>query len=96
MSLLSCSFRSFSMAFLCFWLLTIQTSCSQSSSQQRTVFIYKGPGVSEESFEQIECAIRRKLSDSYAVEPISPTQVIDDRWEEKSALFIIPGGADIP
>ena len=78
-------------------LLCIYTHyCTAELPQRKTVFIYNGPGVSEESLEQVELAVRGKLSSSYAVEQITSMRVINDPWEERAALFILPGGADIP
>ncbi len=63
--------------------------------QQKTVFIYNGPGVSQESLKHVEFAVSKVLPD-YPVEHIGSSQVINDLWEEKAAFFILPGGADIP
>jgi biotin--protein ligase len=70
--------------------------CAAELPQQKTVFIYSGPGVSQESFKQVELAIKRMLSDSFTVEKIDLAQVLNDPWEERAALFVLPGGADIP
>lgn len=71
-------------------------ACHQANvSEQKTVFIYNGPGVSQECIEQLELAVR-KILPNYPVEYIGPLQVINDFWEEKAAFFVITGGADIP
>ncbi|WP_068466791.1 BPL-N domain-containing protein [Candidatus Protochlamydia phocaeensis] len=89
-------YKLLSLFYFCFHSLALYSQCDKDVSSQKTIFIYNGPGVSQASLKQIELAARRKFSGSYAVEKISPLQVISDQWEEKAALFIIPGGADIP
>ncbi len=82
--------------FLRYSVFFVVYACQEVNvSQQNTVLIYNGPGVSQESLQQIELAVRRVLP-HYSVEQIGPFQVINDLWEEKAALFILPGGADIP
>jgi biotin--protein ligase len=63
--------------------------------EQRTVFVYEGPGVSHQSLKQIDLAVKKALPD-YFLTHIGPSEVINDPWEEKAAFFILPGGADIP
>jgi glutamine amidotransferase-like uncharacterized protein len=75
--------------------LTFYACQKVSVPQKKTVLIYNGPGVSQESLKHIWLAVREVLPD-YPVEYIGPSQVINDLWEEKAAVFILPGGADIP
>lgn len=72
------------------------SACQKANiSQQKTVFIYNGPGVSQESLKQTAVSVKSVLPD-HPIEYIGPLQVINDFWEGKAAFFILPGGADIP
>lgn len=62
----------------------------------KIVYIYAGPGVSKNSLEQTEKTINFFLNAYYEIKQISPEQIIHENWEKETALFIIPGGADIP
>lgn len=73
--------------------LLICSACQKT--HEKIVFIYNGPGVSQESLKQTAAAVRKTLP-AYPIEYIGPLRVIHDSWEEKAALFILPGGADIP
>ncbi len=66
-----------------------------NTPEEKTVFIYNGPGVSQESLKHTTAAVRKVLP-NHPMEYIGPCRVINDSWEEKAALFILPGGADIP
>lgn len=66
-----------------------------SCRKKDIVFIYSGPGVSKESLEQTSAAFSN-VSINYRVESIIPQQVIEDEWEEKAVLFVLPGGSDLP
>lgn len=58
------------------------------------IFIYDGPGVSQNSLIQTENTINTFLKSNYLIKRILPEQIIRDDWEEQTALLIIPGGAD--
>lgn len=77
------------------WLFLFLCCCCLAFAGD-TVFIYAGPGVSENSFKQTEATMNYFLKPQYHVEPILPEQIINDDWENKAALLIIPGGADLP
>lgn len=62
---------------------------------QKKIGIYNGPGVSQECFKQTGSAIKELLP-QYYIESMSPSQLIHDSWECNTALFILPGGADMP
>lgn len=61
-----------------------------------TIYIYAGPGVSENCLTQTETTINFFLKSKYQIERIFPEQILNEDWEKKAALLIIPGGADIP
>ncbi len=60
------------------------------------IYIYKGPGVSPESLLQIKTALKNFVHPSYLIKEIEPSEVISGNWTKDAALFIMPGGADIP
>lgn len=64
--------------------------------QAKTIWIYHGPGVSEESFLQTTATLTRIVDTSYVVKEIGSTEVLYNQWEDEASLFVIPGGADIP
>ncbi len=66
------------------------------SHNTKTVYIYDGLGVYKGSLEQIELTVKKLIPSNYVVERISPAKVIFYPWEKKCAIFIIPGGANIP
>lgn len=65
-------------------------------ADSQKVYIYGGPGVSEKSLKQTQSTFEKLLKPNYEIEVILPLQLINDDWESKTALLIIPGGADIP
>ena len=58
--------------------------------------IYGGPGVSSRCFNQTLATLKQLLDPRYRVEEISPEQVLEGDWQENTALFVLPGGADLP
>ena len=60
------------------------------------IYIYNGPGVSPESLLQIKTALKNFAHLSYLIKEIEPSEVISGKWTKDAALFIMPGGADIP
>lgn len=64
-------------------------------NQNNSVLIYSGPGVSQESLEQTLATFSNLLKNT-SVELFTPQQVTEEEWEKKTALFILPGGSDLP
>ena len=60
------------------------------------VLVYAGPGVSRHGLEQTLYTMKCISGDRYKIGVITPEQLIQDPWEEETAVLIIPGGADIP
>ena len=57
------------------------------------IYIYNGPGVSLNALGHTKRFFQKI---GLQICEISPLQVIEGGWEEKAALFVLPGGADIP
>lgn len=68
---------------------------SAGAFEKQVVFLYDGPGISQESLIQTERSMQKALP-TYQIKHITPLQVVSDSWEEEAALFILPGGADLP
>jgi glutamine amidotransferase-like uncharacterized protein len=59
--------------------------------QKDTIYVYNGPGVSKTGIKHLKKSLKRKK-----VRLISPKEVLQGFWVHEAALFIMPGGADIP
>ncbi len=68
---------------------------SLSAATRNVVYIYAGPGASKKSLTQIAYTIEPLLP-SYTIRHMTPQELINHAWEEETALFILPGGADMP
>lgn len=60
------------------------------------VLVYSGPGTTSESVKHCLESLRLHLSPSYAVVAVSETAILNDPWMHKTAVFVMPGGADLP
>ncbi|KAL5492250.1 BPL1 [Sanghuangporus weigelae] len=60
------------------------------------VLIYDGPGVSRTSLTHTLNTLRTLLLPNYAVQTITPKSLASDPWHTNCALFVLPGGRDLP
>lgn len=60
------------------------------------VLVYSGPGTTQTCVNQCIDTFRLLLSPYYAVSSVNERVLKDQPWESKTALLIIPGGADLP
>ncbi|KAJ2363117.1 biotin holocarboxylase synthetase, partial [Coemansia sp. RSA 2607] len=60
------------------------------------VLVYSGPGVSPNSQTFLMRTLRQFLSHRYAIIPVDQTMLRTQPWETKAALFVMPGGRDVP
>ena len=60
------------------------------------VLVYSGPGTTAESVKHCLETLRFHLSSHYAVVPVSETVLLKEPWMRKTAMFVLPGGADLP
>lgn len=65
-------------------------------NQKNEIFIYSGPGASKRNIEQVQATLHKTLCLKYQLKTISAKKLIEDPWEETAALFVLPGGADLP
>lgn len=60
------------------------------------VLVYSGRGTTSDSVKHaVEC-LRFHLSPYYAVVTVSETALLNDPWNYKTLMLVIPGGADLP
>lgn len=60
------------------------------------VLIYSGPGTTTNCVDHCLNTFRILFSPYYAVSTVNEKVLKDQPWESKTALLIIPGGADLP
>lgn len=60
------------------------------------VLVYSGKGTTAESVKHAIESLRLHLSPHYAVVSVSETALLNDPWMSKTAVLVIPGGADLP
>lgn len=59
------------------------------------VLVYSGPGTTPGSVKHVVEALRVMLSPHYAVAAVSEVLMRDQPWEAKTAVLVVPGGADL-
>ncbi len=55
------------------------------------IYIYNGPGVSKVGIQHL-----KKFFEKKSIHFISPKEVLNGAWTQDAALFVMPGGADLP
>lgn len=60
------------------------------------VLVYNGRGVSKTSLTHTLSTLRALLLPNYVVQTIGPQSVANDPWAANCALFVLPGGRDLP
>ncbi|KAK2734661.1 biotin holocarboxylase synthetase [Myotisia sp. PD_48] len=66
------------------------------STNRLNVLVYSGNGTTVDSVRQCLDTFRRILSPYYAVIPVTGEMVLKEPWTSSCALFVMPGGADLP
>lgn len=64
--------------------------------KESVIYVYDGAGVSQESLTQTLVTLKRHTHKTYKIKTLSPEEVRQGRWRQDAALFVMPGGADIP
>ncbi len=67
-----------------------------ANNKNTHIIIYAGPGVAQEYLRHIVDVLSFLLSSLYQIKILGERQTLEDPWEKEAALFILPGGADIP
>ncbi|OWB54507.1 biotin-protein ligase activity protein [[Candida] boidinii] len=60
------------------------------------VLVYSGAGTTPESVKHCLETLRLLLSPYYAVFSVESSAVLNQPWINKSSVFVVPGGADLP
>jgi glutamine amidotransferase-like uncharacterized protein len=61
-----------------------------------SIYIYNDEGVDPHSLDQIEHTLKLLVQSNYAIKKIDSMNVVKGTWINDSALFVMPGGADLP
>lgn len=61
-----------------------------------TVYVYQDEGVSQEALTHTLSMFHHFLDKRYMIKTISAQQVRGGQWTKDAALFVMPGGADLP
>lgn len=65
------------------------------ASKKMNVLVYSGNGSTTESVRHCLYSLRRLLSPTYAVIPVTSDVIIKEPWFGTCALLVFPGGADL-
>ncbi|KAJ4378105.1 biotin holocarboxylase synthetase [Neocucurbitaria cava] len=65
------------------------------ATKKMNVLVYSGNGSTTESVRHCLYTLRRLLSPSYAVIPVTSDIIIKEPWFSTCALLVFPGGADL-
>ncbi len=77
-------------------MLTQKKKKSELVDDRMKILVYSGPGASEESLRHTIATVEQLVGEQYHIKKIGPYQLCHENWEDNTALFIMPGGADIP
>lgn len=92
-------FRLFGALFIGFLILltgSYRKTAALNSSLPQTIYIYNGPGTSSVAIRHTEYTLKKMVHSRYVLQKIGPQDVIKGAWVNNAALFVMPGGADIP
>lgn len=67
---------------------------SAAHTIKKTIYLYAGPGVGEQSLMQAFSALTYLLKTNHNVTKIQPEEIKTLDWEAHAACFVMPGGAD--
>lgn len=63
----------------------------------KRILVYNGPGVDRASFENLRNALSEEQSlGRYTVQAVNASYILNEDWELQTALFVMPGGRDLP
>ena len=86
--------------YICLVIITIWacffSARSFSETKKNTVYVYQDEGVSKESLQQTIHTLKAILPPEFKLKAIHAKGVIKQHWMKKAALFVMPGGADLP
>ncbi len=62
---------------------------------RKYIAIYNGPGTCQESISHLFHSFKKIISPKYAIKTLSPEDLLTGDWTVQTALFVLPGGADL-
>jgi glutamine amidotransferase-like uncharacterized protein len=77
---------------LVFWF----SCCSAMAQLHNTLYVYSDKGVSAESLTQTLHTLHSLYDKKYSIKTLNADAVMRGKWRKDAALFVMPGGADIP
>lgn len=69
---------------------------SASPAIKNKVYIYNDDGVSPESLEHTLSTFKKIVEPKYSISTLNADAVKEGEWMQDAALFVMPGGADLP
>ncbi len=82
------------MRFLGFWFFLFLAK--YSFALDKVLYIYSGPGASEESLAATEYTLSKAIGSHYKIAFLDDKEIVHKQWTKDAALLIMPGGADLP
>ena len=64
--------------------------------KKESIYVYNDSGVSEESLTHTISFFKKNYAKNYNITAINAAQIKITNWYDDAALFVMPGGADIP
>lgn len=77
-------------------LLVCLLSTATIAGNHSTLYVYSDKGVSSESLRQTLHTLHQFFDQKYTIKTLKAHDVIQGKWRKNAALFIMPGGADLP
>lgn len=80
------------------WIFTLASisAIGTQPTQKNTVYLYADEGTGKRSLEQTERSFKEGFEERYILKKIDSQELIQGQWAEDAALFLMPGGADLP
>lgn len=69
---------------------------AQMLKNKHIIYVYNDDGVSNESLRHTIFTLTEALPTTYLIKTINAEKIIQNKWVRDAALFVIPGGADLP
>lgn len=80
----------------CTFIIYTSISIVAYAADKNVIYVYQDEGVSQESFIQTTSTLENFLNKKYVIKTINAQEVINSLWDKDAALFVMPGGADLP
>ncbi|MBX9585750.1 MAG: biofilm PGA synthesis protein PgaB [Gammaproteobacteria bacterium] len=71
-------------------------SCTTFANIHNTIYVYSDHGVSSESLTHTLHTLHGLFDSKYSIKKLKAQDVMRGDWRKNAALFIMPGGADLP